>query len=274
MIIDVPISVKVKVHKCPHCGWEYWRSSESQHLFCDTPYRKCSMCCKEFTDKDLYVEWVDMTDKQKRKFIHWNGESHRIVLACFGWFCAFFVPLFTIAFIFALIEGNEMAVGFGILSTMAIAFSLLFLFSAYKKYHLMKNYFKVDEIVYSLKRTGDYDSILDKLNKNNQIDKNIFEAQPFNDNSEEIFLLIKSRHKSIQKLLLSLKKKKRITSDQFPFIQEIILKYDSHFLLEVETKYNSISDICEKNNFLRNTLYDLECDLKKLKDCILKNRKH
>jgi len=260
IVVDVP--TKVKVHKCPHCGHEYWNSRKNQHLFCDSPRRICNHCQKEFIDKDLYVEWSKMTDKQKRFFIHWNGESHRILLAVYAWFCFPFALLTPIGFILSVIEGGDAAIVLGIMTVISVTLFIVFYKIAYKKFHFMKNYLKVPEIVESLKRTGDYDF---SLYEQKPLDENVIDPNQSNSDDSKLLSEIEKKYFLIQKQISRLKKMKDIDSNNFAFIQETIFKYNSSYFQELSNKAKNMNDVIEKKNFLLNIINELDSDLDKQK---------
>ena len=151
--------VTIRTHSCPHCNHVYW-SNRSQLLICGNPNRVCPKCGGHFVDNDLYVEWDDMTKKQKKFWIHWHGSDSRKLANVFAWIMspyAFALALSTII-LWAGGDGgdSDLRLGITIAASIVVPLFVFLMWYSHRYYHFMKNYLKDKSVRESLERTRGY----------------------------------------------------------------------------------------------------------------------
>lgn len=255
IVVDIPVTQRVKVHKCPNCGHEHWRSTESQHLFCDSPERVCPICGTHFIDKNLYCEWDNMTKAQKRYYIHWHGEPHRIFLVVF----MVFTFMMSIALIASFFGSREIIMI--ILGSIALIGSGVLGYFAFNKYHLIKNCARDPDVKASILATRGFvpeDNVKIKNKKKEKKDSKVVDF-PNTRLKSNVPVLKRKIDKKIELL-----KNKKLSQEQFSLIQEIFLTYNDKFLEEFDFKAASLNDELELFNYISGVINQMEHYLQEL----------
>ena len=256
MIVEVP--VKVQSRECPYCHTEYWNSRENCHLFCDSSIRRCYFCGREFLDKTLFIEWKDMTKRQKRYWLHWHGCPHRIMLFIFGILTSLLTISLVVGFFSMLSRGDNNSVGVGLAAGLIIPGPIACFIFAFKDFHFMWNYKKDKAVRESLERTGDETpSSFDFTSK----DKPTTESND-DKTSGDYLKLIEKLHSKLFSKINNLKNKK-MDETSIHTIQDLIIRYDDGFLKRVRFIANQNSNTSELESILKNLENDFAI-LKKL----------